>query len=79
MTLLNDFARCSGTTHATCTHCRRRDFIFGQFDTWIIFPTIDMLTGHCSDFIEPPRTYASDSTVPNAELTGRAACGEGPR
>jgi len=62
MTLPFDYARCSGTTHPTCQHCRRREP--GRPDGWQTFiaPPI-LLTGECSGFIEPPRQVVTNGTV----------------
>ncbi len=64
MTLPYDYARCPGTTHQTCQWCRRREPGRDQWQSWMQ-PPIDLLTGACPEFIEPPRTYVSNNTAPN--------------
>ena len=46
MTLSYDIARCSGTTHAACQECRRREPGRPTWQAYMPAP-IDMLTGKC--------------------------------
>lgn len=61
MSLPYDYARCSGTAHPNCQHCRRREPGREQWQTTIA-PPINTLTGYCVEFIEPPRTYYASNT-----------------
>ena len=76
MTLPYDYSRCAGTTHPTCQFCRRREPGREQWQSYIA-PPIDTLTGDCGSFIEPPRTYVSNSTTPNDGANRTAAGGSG--
>ena len=58
MTLPFDYARCTGTTHPTCQHCRRREPGREEWQSYIR-PPIDTLTGECVEFIEPAPTKYS--------------------
>lgn len=71
MTLPYDYSRCAGTTHPTCQFCRRREPGREQWQSYIA-PPIDTLTGDCGSFIEPPRTYVSNSTTPNVRGNAQA-------
>ena len=69
MTLPYGYARCAGTAHETCQWCRRREPGREQWQSYVV-PAIDVMTGQCSNFIKPPKTYATNSTVPNAKVSG---------
>jgi len=49
--------------------CRRRESGREQWQTYIA-PAIDMMSGQCSNFIEPPKVYATNNTVPNETAKG---------
>ena len=71
MALPYDYARCTGTTHAACQVCRRREPGREHWQPYMNNPPINMLTGECSEFIEPPHSYVSNSTMPNGLVTWR--------
>ena len=60
MTLPYDYARCPGTTHPNCQHCRRREPGRSEWQTTIA-PPIDVLTGQCGEFIEPAPVMTTNS------------------
>ena len=72
-TLPNDVARCTGTAHAACENCLRREFWPrpGDMAVWMATPPIDMLTGYCEKQISPRVTMSNNTTTPNVEVTGR--------
>lgn len=57
-----DYARCSGTTHPTCQMCRRREPGRAEWQSYIAAP-IDMLSGLCSHYIGPVKTWTSNVTA----------------
>ena len=58
-----DYARCQGTTHPTCQWCRRREAGLEPWQSYIA-PPIDMMTGQCSEFIEPLPPRRATTTTP---------------
>lgn len=66
-TLRNDIARCAGTTHETCTICRRREAGHEQWQSHIA-PVIDRTTGKCANLITHAHEEAGNDQCRRNEL-----------
>jgi hypothetical protein len=63
VSLPNDYARCTGTTHDACSNCLRRQFWPKPSDRalWMVAPPIDMLSGYCEMQIAPHATLSNNT------------------
>lgn len=70
MSLPFDYARCVGTTSLKCQGCRRREMGHPYWQSYIA-PAIDLVTGKCSNFIEPPQVITTNGTTPPPTRQGK--------
>lgn len=62
MSLPNDVLRCTGTTHAACGSCQRNVRELGGLH-WYMAPTINPVTGECSQRLPYPWPKFANTTA----------------